>query len=636
MLKKLSIDFAEAVNFIPVFFGIGIGLYFALNNEIYAIPAMILVCMVCLILFLIRQKIIGTILTITLLGFLSAFVRTHTLNTNMLHKKIKFCPIEATIDNVENTPSGIKFIVSDIQSKWKIPRLDKVSLTWKTKNNAYDYIPGMRVNFLTILDPIYPKTFANAYDFRKQSFFNNISARGYIVKNPEIISKNDAKNFAVFKNSIRQKIDEHIDKFLPGQQGAVVKTLITGNKSAIDNQTRNYYSDAGIAHILAISGLHMGIIAALFFVLIRFIICQLFPCLALRYNIKKIAAATSLFFAFLYLQISGESMPAVRSFLMYGLVVLAILFDRSAFSMRSVAFAALAILTFRPESILFPSFQMSFSAVAALVSFYDGNRKNSTKSMATYSLFLSSIIATLATSIFSINTFNRFSCIGLLSNLLAIPIMSVIIMPLCVICLASMAINLHSIFLPILGKSVQFLTDFAQLMSNLPFAAISLPSPNMSTFVLIISGGIILTLLSNKIRLSGIIPLTIGFCLYVKQDRPIIYISKENKVVGVRQKNNMCFNTLSKHRRLTSDFIKSEAIDKKHNFAHKECKSCVKKLTDDAFLLNNQYLITNDKNIEKSGAKTINLDKLDKSSAKLIYQNGKIETYKIPNRPWNK
>jgi len=620
MPRKWSIDFAELVNFIPVFFGIGIGLYFALNDEIYAIPAIALSTTFCLILFLIRQKICGMILTVMLLGFVASFVRTHYLNTNMLHKKIKFCPIEATIDNVESTPSGIKFIVSNVQSRWKIPRLDKVSLTWKTKNSAYDYLPGMKVKMLTILDPISPKTFANAYDFRKQSFFNNISARGYIVKTPEVIS-NPSKNF---KNSLRQKIDLRIDKHLPKDQAAVVKTLITGNKSAIDKQTRNYYSDAGIAHILAISGLHMGIIAGLFFVLIRLAICRFLPSIALKFDVKKLSAASSLFFAFMYLQISGESIPAVRSFIMYGLVALAILFDRSAFSMRSVAFAALAILTFRPESILFPSFQMSFSAVIALVSFYDKRRKETSKFATIYSLLLSSLIATLATSIFSINTFNRFSCIGLLANLLAIPMMSFVIMPLCVASLASMAINLDSIFLPILGQSVQILTDFAKYMASLPFASISLPSPNTSTFILIISGGIILTLLSNKIRLIGILPLTIGLCLYVKQDRPIIYISKDNKVVGFRQENHMCFNNLSKLRRLTSDFLRSEAIDKKYNFAHKACQSCVKKS-------NNSYIIKTSDNKDQ----IICLDKMDKHAAKLIYQNGKIETYKIPNRPWN-
>ena len=128
--------------------------------------------------------------------------------------------------------------------------------------------------------------------------------------------------------------------------------------------------NSGLAHILSISGLHMVIMAGTVFWLVRALLA-LVPALALRYPIKKWAAAAALAAATFYLALSGAAVPTVRSWIMMSIVLIAVMLDRPALTMRNVALAALAILVVAPESLFDPSFEMSFAAVIALVALYE-------------------------------------------------------------------------------------------------------------------------------------------------------------------------------------------------------------------------------------------------------------------------
>ena len=159
-----------------------------------------------------------------------------------------------------------------------------------------------------------------------------------------------------------------------GTSGAVAAALNTGDRSAIPKELVEAMRDSGLAHLLAISGLHMGLVAAtLFFGLRAFLAMS--ELLALRYPIKKWAAAVALAGAFGYLLLTGATIPTKSAFLMAGLVLLAVLLDRTAISLRLVAWAAAAILLITPESLLSASFQMSFAAVVALVAVYEHGQR---------------------------------------------------------------------------------------------------------------------------------------------------------------------------------------------------------------------------------------------------------------------
>ncbi|HRF38971.1 MAG TPA: ComEC/Rec2 family competence protein, partial [Saprospiraceae bacterium] len=130
---------------------------------------------------------------------------------------------------------------------------------------------------------------------------------------------------------------------------------------------------SGLAHLLSISGLHIGLVAGIVFVTARSLLA-LIPWLALRWPTKKLAAILSVIAAAFYTLLAGAPVPAQRSFLMVAIALLAVLVDRQGISMRLIAWAALAVLLTQPDSLTGPSFQMSFAAVVALVATYEAVR----------------------------------------------------------------------------------------------------------------------------------------------------------------------------------------------------------------------------------------------------------------------
>ena len=197
--------------------------------------------------------------------------------------------------------------------------------------------------------------------------------------------------------------------------------------------------DSGLAHLLAISGLHVGLIAGWLFFVLRFLLA-LVPALALRAPIKKWAAATALIGAFGYLLLTGGTVPTQRAFLMLGLVMLAVMLDRVAISFRLLAWAAVAVLLWAPESLLSVSFQMSFAAVVGLIAIYEGlgpvmvrwrSNRGLGKRLWLYlgAVLLTTLVASLATSPYALFHFNRVAMYGLAGNLLAVPLTALWVMP---------------------------------------------------------------------------------------------------------------------------------------------------------------------------------------------------------------
>ena len=169
---------------------------------------------------------------------------------------------------------------------------------------------------------------------------------------------------------MRDKINRRIDAVLPESTRNIGKALITGNSKGVPFETYQNYRNAGIAHILSVSGLHMSLLAGIVFFIIRTVL-SLIPYVSLRWNTKKTASFCALMICFFYLQISGMSYAAQRAFIMVALMLSAVLLNRRPLSVVSVAWAAFFVLLFSPESLVSPGFQLSFSAVTALICVYE-------------------------------------------------------------------------------------------------------------------------------------------------------------------------------------------------------------------------------------------------------------------------
>lgn len=586
-------------HFIPVLFASGIIFYFSLDNEPKIAPYVFAFLTLAAAYIFLRMpwnfststeilfqklRIFCLILIFPIAGFLASYLRAEWVNIDMLDKKVSYVNLLGTINYSEKSYNGTRIILEDVKclsKKYKklfeSKKIGKISLIWrgnKSKNFNQDFSPGSFLSVKAILEPIYPKKFKRAYDFRMQSYFNGISARGYIIAQPTVY-QNNVNWFYKIKESFRFYINKKIQSVINGKEGGIAQALITGNKSVIDKTIRKSFSDSGMAHLLAISGLHIGIIGGFFFVLFRLLFC-LFPIVALRFDAKKISAVLSLLFVFLYLKISGESVPAIRAFIMHAIIVIAIICNRTAFSMRSVAIAAIGIMIFQPEAILFPSFQMSFSAVIALVAFYEKSWRYPRYLVAVLTLLSTSAIASLATSLFTVYTFNRFTIAAIFSNLLAVPLTSFFIMPLSIISVFFMFFSREEIPLLFLEFGIKQLVKLSDFWAQQKYLVFQIPTPNSQILLFIVLGLLLCALFVSKVRYIGTGIAIVGTVMLFFHEQPLAIAIDYGKLVGIKTENGICFNSLVKLRSSSDEIAKTFGNENKKKLGSRDCKDICK------------------------------------------------------------
>ena len=273
------------------------------------------------------------------------------------------------------------------------------------------------------LGPVEP----HGFDFARQAYFMQLGAVGYGLARRSWSPAPSRRGWSLAVAALRQSIADEITAAAPGTAGAIGVALLTGLRGALPDQIWDEWAIAGIAHLLSISGLHLAMVAGTLFFVVR-VALALAPPLALRLPTKKVAAALALLGAFGYLLISGASVPTERSFIMTALMLLAVMLDRNPFSMRLVAFAALVVLLLQPESLLGASFQMSFGAVLALIAVYESGLARHPagahgldRRLVLYvaGLALTTLVASAATTPFSIYHFSRLPTYGIAANLIA-------------------------------------------------------------------------------------------------------------------------------------------------------------------------------------------------------------------------
>ena len=267
--------------------------------------------------------------------------------------------------------------------------------------------------------------------------------------------------------------------------------------------------NSGLAHFLSISGLHMSMLAGLMFFLVRLLLA-LIPPLALCYDSKKTAAVFAILMSAVYLVISGAEIPSQRAFIMTFIVLLGVLFARKAISMRMISWAALIVLVISPQALISASFQMSFAAVAALIAFYErfagglhrflNGHENAEISLPSKvvrivfayvaGILVSDLVASLATLPFSIYHFNQIAVYTTFGNLLAGPVIGLIIMPFVLIALLLMPFNMEVWALKIVGFGVEKVNEITAYVASLPEAGYRVAAMPFWGLMLIVFGGL--------------------------------------------------------------------------------------------------------------------------------------------------
>ncbi|NDV88137.1 DUF4131 domain-containing protein [Aurantimonas aggregata] len=344
--------------------------------------------------------------------------------------------------------------------------------------------PGETYAGLVRLRPPSGPAYPGSHDFAFQPFFAGLGAYGFGLGAPDgVVGAALPEPVPGFVERIRTELalvrlsmTERIQDTIGGPAGAIAAALITGERAAIPEDSEEWLRSTGLAHVLSISGLHMAIVAGFALVLVRSILALIAP-VALRLPTKKIAAVAALAVATFYLGISGANVATQRAYVMMAVMLLAVLFDRPALTLRNLSIAAIVVVALRPHAVMTASFQMSFAATAALIGGYaawNSWQRRRGQAVAPRKggigrVVLVGLVAIIATSLFagtatapySAYHFHRMALFGFVANLLTMPLFSFWIMPLALIGALLMPLGLDGLFLQLMGAGVSLVLDIA-------------------------------------------------------------------------------------------------------------------------------------------------------------------------------
>jgi competence protein ComEC len=410
---------------------------------------------------------------------------------------------------------------------------------------------GVRIAVLARLRPVPGPALPGGYDARRAAFFDGIGATGFTLGRWRETASAEAASPLIALTRLRMAIAERLVAALSGEAGAVAAALLVGERGYLSQKTQMDLRASGLAHILAISGLHMGLIAGATFFLVRALLA-LSPSLALRRPIRKWAALAGLLAGAFYLALSGASVSTVRAFTMAAVMFAAMLLDRPALSMRNLAIAALIVLAMQPESVAEPGFQMSFAAVAALIASWEVWRERlrlrladppsdplllwaGRAGKALAAIAFTTIVASLATAPYAAFHFHRVAVYSLLGNVLAMPVVSLLIMPFGLLALVAMPFGLEALPLAVMGAGIDLLLAVADRVAGLEGALVPVAPMSGAALGLMTIGLLWLCLWKRRWRLGGVTPVLAGLALLpILASRPDIIVSADGAAVAVR------------------------------------------------------------------------------------------------------
>ena len=390
------------------------------------------------------------------------------------------------------------------------------------------------------LVPPAPPMLPGGYDFARAAWFSGIAATGSVLGAVTVLEPGDDDGAV---RRLQRALSRHVRMNLGGSPGALAAAFASGDRGAIAAEDEDAMRDAGLTHLLSISGLHVSaVIAAAYFLVMRLL--GLIPWLALRVRLPIMAAATGALAGIGYTVLTGAEVPTIRSCIAAVLVMLALVLGREPLSMRMIAVAALIVLLVWPEAVVSPGFQMSFASVIAIVALHSAvpmracNAPREEPLWARWSrqlamLLLTGVVIELALMPIGLFHFHRAGVYGALANVIAIPLTTLASMPLIALALLFDAVGAGAPFWWLAGKSLELLLALAHWTASMPGAVTMMPAMGEGAFMLFVTGGLWLALWRGNVRLMGLVPALLGLILLVQVEPPDLMISGDGRHVGI-------------------------------------------------------------------------------------------------------
>lgn len=531
--------------------GLGSAVFFTLTIEPGRVALTVLAALGGLLFLLSRRtaqdwRPLVAAVVLVLIGAMLAAARTHLVSAPVLEFRY-YGPIEGRIIEIDRSQSDKPRIMLDqvVLERTPVDRTPhRVRVSLHGEQTFLDPVPGMRVILTGHLSPPSRPAEPGGFDFQRHAWFERLGAVGY-ARTPALVLA-PPEGHGLWLGRLRQVLSARVRDFLPDQIGAFAAAVTTGDRSDLSVTTLQNMRDSNLAHLLAISGLHVGLLTGVVFAAARGVFA-LVPQFSMRSASKKWAAMLALMAAAAYLGLSGGTVSTQRAFLMVAVMLIAVMLDRRALTLRSVAVAATLILLLRPEAVLGAGFQMSFAATTALVWVFSGLRsfplQDRPKWMrGVFTLCVSSLVAGLATAPFGAAHFNQMATYGLLANLTAVPLMGFVVIPAAVFAVCLAPLGAEGVGLWIMGWGIRWILFVAETVSGFDGAVRHIPQPGPVVLPVLVFGALWLILWQGRARFAGVALVVVAFWLWASHERPDVMIAESGGLVGVLTQEGRALN----------------------------------------------------------------------------------------------
>lgn len=418
-----------------------------------------------------------------------------------------------------------------------LPERVRVNLDLKLDSPAFQ--PGAIVSARARLMPPAQAALPGGYSFAQRAWFDRLGATGSLLDTPRVLRPGGA---AGPLDSLRARLSAHIQAQVPGGAGGIAATLATGDRGAISEEDAEAMRSSGLAHLLSISGLHVtALIGAVWLLTLRLL--ALFPPLARAWRLPLVAAGAGALAGIGYTLLTGAEVPTIRSCAAALLVLLALALGRDPVSPRLIAAGAFAVLLVWPDSLMGPSFQLSFAAVTAIVALHDhpvmrrwaaadlGWLGRAARFLAM--TFVTGLLIEFTLMPIALHHFGKAGLYGALANMIAIPLTTFVIMPIEALALLLDLVGLGAPFWWLCGIAIQALIDVAHGVADTPGAVALFPRSGAPVFALFVIGGLWLFLWRTRWRWLGLAPIALASLLAALQPAPDLMVTGDGQHVAV-------------------------------------------------------------------------------------------------------
>lgn len=531
--------------FVPVGIGAGVALYFGLTFEPPAWPFALGLGAALALSAAIRRSLAARAACLGVACVLAGLL-AGTLSTRRM-PPMPALPRRATIitgvvRDIDRRPEGgIRVTLRSVAFDAAPPITRTVRVRLRPDDGAA-VADGDLVRVRALLRPPAPPAYPGARDTERDAFFSGLGGAGWAIGPVTVLVAHPPSGLAAWWRGVRDRAADRFVHALPGSAGPIAATLMVGISTGISPADRAAFTNAGLAHLLAVAGLHVGIVMGFTMGAVRLGLAA-WPAAALRLPVRALAAIAALAAGGLYMLLTGAHLPIIRSFCMAALATLAIMLGRRAISMRGLAFAATVILLAWPAELTGVSFQMSFAAVACLIAGYEVLRplfaslatSTASRRLALHiaALATTSLIAGAASSPFAAYHFGQVQSWFVVANVIAVPITAVWIMPWGLVSLALMPLGLERLPLVPMGWGIELVLAIGRRVSAWPGAVLAVPHMPLAGLIAVGAGIALLCLLRSPLRRAGLAPLLLGIVSPLLARPPDLVVSDDARLIAL-------------------------------------------------------------------------------------------------------